>query len=992
MYRYYQESGGKEAWKTVQADQVDRLIREKSPMFVTVLSTDRIASREMPREEKLALKYLGPFYVDFDSLDISRCIADLQTFVAAMRKRFHLAPSSYHVFATGSKGFHVEVPMETFLAKVPKGGLTYLPLIYKRIALALAEDTMDWKVYSIGMGRMWRQPNVLRPNGKYKVEIHADTIEHLTPELVGELTSRPQPPQVPDAPEMSLELAILFDKHSQDVGDRLRSAKKRKPLDPAMFKNPMPSIELLMMGEGIKVGAGFNQIAMQLAIYARASGLSEDDLVNRCEGLCEKHQSDGRRYHTKALRQDEIRRMHQVIGDDPCYEYAAAPFRALLNHPAPDLDGMSVDREDIEKDIADANQPRAEGAEADAEPDAYADVASAVTMTKYGTYVKTEFGLQRISALSFANPRPLRSMDNYNIACLEADVLVNGKFVGRQGIELDTFHTAAGINKFASRKGQAFNGNEAQAKAMFLRTMELAKKKNGGEVFVHEREGLALVNIPHHPNESLRTPFLIWADGKQVVMEAKAQEAGLNIVFQGQPDPRGVYRCDLTDAPELSTWIKEAENAAAMTDMLGNLFRCQRPDMLGPMLGWLTACYYKSIFQRAYRQFPLLHVTGQAGSGKSQMTMAMAKLFYYNQDPKIVTPGSTVFALGQCASGTDSIPMIIDEFKPHDMAPGMHDRLRLMFRDAYNARDVQRGGGSRDNDNFRVLSTTSLSAPIMFIAEAIEEETALMERVVLVAVSPPPSGVAVRWASRFFAFQKSSSLLALIGYYLASKLVRTGYSPKDLTDEFDPIYQAAREELMLTEADLTAGLAPEKLREKQAARERTVFNFSVAKFGLMQFQKIVQQALGSNAFAEDFADFHSNIYTRMKDLAPSTIPEYMKVFNVLVDLSFEDPLVPTAVRYGFEYAFGDVGGKDTLEISARAAYSRYRQHCRAVGIKPLYSGEAAFSHSLKGVASLMHVGESSLSVPGGAFVFDMNELLRGGLRGFKPPRGRSATK
>ncbi|MCL5459643.1 hypothetical protein M3M33_13490, partial [Loigolactobacillus coryniformis] len=102
-------------------------------------------------------------------------------------------------------------------------------------------------------------------------------------------------------------------------------------------------------------------------------------------------------------------------------------------------------------------------------------------------------------------------------------------------------------------------------------------------------------------------------------------------------------------------------------------------------------------------------------------------------------------------------------------APGMHDRLLLMFRDAYNARDVQRGGGSRDNDNFRVLSTTALSAPIMFIAEAIEEETAVMERVVLVAVSPPPQGVAHRWASRFFAFQKNAHVLAILGYYLASK-------------------------------------------------------------------------------------------------------------------------------------------------------------------------------------------------------------------------------
>ncbi|WP_196301941.1 hypothetical protein, partial [Streptococcus pneumoniae] len=80
------------------------------------------------------------------------------------------------------------------------------------------------------------------------------------------------------------------------------------------------------------------------------------------------------------------------------------------------------------------------------------------------------------------------------------------------------------------------------AKAVFLRTMEMSKKKNGGDIFVHEREGLSMVNIPHHPEETLRTPFLIWSDGKQVVMEQRAKDAGLSIVFQGQPDTRGIYR------------------------------------------------------------------------------------------------------------------------------------------------------------------------------------------------------------------------------------------------------------------------------------------------------------------------------------------------------------------------------------------------------------------------------------------------------------------
>lgn len=980
MYRYYQVVGGQEPWQPIQSEFLDRLVKEKQPMFVTVLSTDKIASKEMSREEKLALKYLGPFYVDFDSKELERCIADVKSFCATLSKRFRLAPENYRVFATGSKGFHVEIPMENFVAKLPKGGVQHLPLVYKRMALDMAEDTMDWVVYSMGMGRMWRQPNVVRPNGKYKVLLSPEQVENLTPEFLEELVSTPQP--LPPLPEIqpNLELAVLFDKLSQDVSDKLKNSKKRKPVDAALFKQPMPSIELLMLGEGLKSTAGFNQIAMQLAIYARNAGLTADDLVVKCEGLCAKHQSDGRRYNTPEKRQEELRRMYDVIGDDPCYEFAAPPFRALLSHSALDLDGITLDHEDVVKDIAEAKEGVAQPT------DEYGDLTNNLILNKHGAYVRTENGgMKRITGLGFTDTKILKTMESENISSIDTEVLINGRPVGRQVIPLDSFHTAANLNKFASKQGHAFNGTETHAKEFYMSLVAQAKK-SGGEVYVHEREGLALVNIPHHANEALRTPFLLWSDGKKVVPEKRASETGVSIVFQGSPDPRGVYRCDLMDSAHLIDWAKDEGNLQVMQDTFENLFRCQRSDVVGPLLGWLTACFYKALFQKAYNKFPILHINGPAGSGKTEMSLALSSLFYYNQEPKSITPTSTVFALTQCASGSDSVPMIVDEYKPHEMGQVLHDRLKLMFRDAYNGRDVQRGGGNKHTDDYRALSTSTLCAPIMFIAEAMEEETALMERVVMVTVSKPPPAIAHRWASRFYTFRKNKQVLAMIGRYLVSKLLITSYTPQLLMAEFDPLYEAARKKYMLTEEDLRTEMAPEALRDKQAARERTVFNYTVALFGLQKFKEVLQDFL-PGAFAEDFAAFEENMYIRMKDLVPSTVPEYLKVLNSLVDLSYEDALLPHAMRYGTEYAFGNVGGKDTLEISARAAYARYRQYCRLLNSKPLYSGELAFVHSLRGVDALMFVGESSLLVPGGAHVFDMNALLRAGMRGFKGSPG-----
>lgn len=990
MYRYYQIAGGEEAWKPVQEEHLDRVVESKKPMFITVLATNQIASKDMPREEKLSLRYTGPMYVDFDAQDdIASAIRDLQSFCRTLRSDHALPVEAFRLYATGSKGFHVEIPLAVFVTKVNQRGYENLPLIYKAIANKYAEQSMDFRVYSIGMGRMWRQPNVQRPNGRYKVPLTWEQMESLTEEMVVTLTSSPIPVPVYAEPEVNIDLAVVFDKAMQDIELKLKRLKKRKPVDPTIARRPLPSMDALMDGKGIKSGAGFNQIAMQIAIYAREAHLDEDTIISRCAGLIKDHVGDGHRYNTPEKRESELRRMLQVVGDDPCYEFAPEPIRALLTHAAPDLDGITVDKADILSDIAQAEANaqvfNEEGASGEPDLDEFADVANGVEVTKYGIYADGEFGKRRICSVSVDNVMLLRSMESGKLVGLAADVLVNGRKADNQPLDVDTLYTVNGLNKWAARYGHAFQGSEAHARSTYMRIVEKGRRM-GSEVYVHEREGLGLVNIPHHADEQVRTPFLIWSDAKGVVLDPRVQGSNIQIRFQGFPDPRGVYKVDLSDAPPLAQWLQEDGNKDSMGDMLTNLFRCQRAEMLGPMIGWYVATFYKALFQKAYNQFPILHVAGPAGSGKTQMSTAIAKFFYYNQEPKLVSPSSTVFALGQFASGSDSIPMIVDEYKPHEMPPGMHDKLKLMFRDAYNARDLQRGGGNRESTSYQAISTTTLAAPMMFIAEGIEEETALMERVVLVTVAPPPAVVAFKWASRFAAFKRQAHLLALLGKYLAGKLVLSSYSVDKLREEFDPIYAAARDSLMLTEDSLNSGLTAEELREKQAARERSVYNFAVAQFGLKQLEEIITSIFGDR-FAEDFLDFNANAYKRMKDLAPSTVPEYLKVFNTMVDCSYEVPDMPYAIRLGSEYGFANIGGRDVLELNARAAYSRYRVFCRHTNVKPLYSGEQSFIHALRNVPALVNIGEgSAIRSPGGTHIFDLEELLRLGLRGFKEPR------
>lgn len=367
----------------------------------------------------------------------------------------------------------------------------------------------------------------------------------------------------------------------------------------------------------------------------------------------------------------------------------------------------------------------------------------------------------------------------------------------------------------------------------------------------------------------------------------------------------------------------------------------------------------------------------------TEMNRMLLSFFFYQQEGKTLTPGSTLFALQQHMSGSASIPLIIDEYKPHEMPPEMHGKLKLMIRDAYNCRDVTRGGGTRDNDDYRSLYTTQLAAPLVVIAEAAEEEAAVMERVVLATVVRPPASVAMKWSTRFHLAERNKHALSILGQYIASGVV-LDYGMPQLTVEFDAMLLEAQQTFMLSEKDLKAGLSDDEMRAKQGAKERTVFNYTVTRFGLRKLRQLVKDIF-DDEFEERFAELEGSVYDRMADLLPSTQAEWVKVLNDVATMSVSvEPSSPFSIRKGYEYNLLVYQGRSALELSARAAYHRYRGYCRTISKRPLFPGDHAFLHGLKDSPALLYHGPGQeLNVPGGSYIFDLDELSRMGVESFK---------
>jgi hypothetical protein len=975
-FYYYQIKGGEESWQAVPVSHRDQILSEVRPVFMTVLSVSKLVD-DLSYEEKLKLAYDGPLYFDFDSEDAELVIIKVNEFLDKLVD-LGVDLEMCRLFATGGRGFHVEVPQPVFMEKVPKGGTVGLPSVYREMALALAVDTLDLKIYSTGRGRMWRTPNVERSNGRYKVPITVTEMREMTPQVNIAVTSQPRESVPVKAPAFCVKLSIEFSKAAQKVEELLKKRARFKPDPLVREKASAPSIQYMMAGLGLKPTAGFQEIATQLAIAAVAAGLSEDRFIVECEGLINTHQGDSNRYGTPAKRAEELRRMHRYMDGNACYEFSIGAVKTLLNHAAPDLDGIAATMDEIKEEIESAAKQTDDEEQLQ---DEYSDVARGVTLSKYGVYMDGEFGKKRICAVSFDAAAILMSSENAQIIGYDATVLVNGKKVGDVTLEVDMFSGLVPFNRFVSKYGHAFQGTDAQVRTVMMRFVEQAKKK-GNVSYVVTREGLDIVNIPNHENKAFHEPFMVWADSHGVRLEPRIADLGLKVKFAGYPDPRGMFKTDISNAPPLSDWLAEDGNKALLTETLGHLLACQRPEVLGKALGWYTACFWKQLFQKNYGKFPLLHVNGPAGMGKTEMQIGLSNLFYWRSEPRPLSPGSTNFALLQHLMASSSIPLILDEYKPHVMLKPRVDALKGLFRDAYNQRDQARGGGSRESDDYRSLQFSQMAAPMVFIAEAAEEEAAVMERVVLVTLSRPPQSTGLKNHAHWQAFWRNRHLLGILGQYLAMSVVE-GSTAEKFVAEFDEMYAETKRRFMLTEEDLKGHLSDDELKDKQNTKERPVFNHTVARFGFRQLRNLINEAVGPR-FDGIMAEMEEGVFARMHDLHAATTPEYVKVLSEIVSMSHHiEADRPDAIRKGHEYAFAILGGRQCVEIAVRPAYHRYRMHCRSTGLEALFGGFESFAHSIKDCSAFVKLGTGTVLEVPGVYTFDTDELARMGVDVFK---------
>lgn len=614
-YHYHQIIGGNEEWKPVPSTMLDTV---KESAFVTILSVDSPVAKDYTKEQYAEIKFKGPLYFDLDDSESPASTARNMVELIDKLVAKGVSVEALSLFASGGKGFHLLVPEEYYLAKPPAKGMAYLPAIYKEIAFDLAVRSMDMRVYTARKGRMFRQENVKRENGRYKVRITYEEllqVAELAKTNVAEaevmyqtLCSEPRT-DMWVAPTVSLvpDMVAIFDQAKAKVTKLANKAKKAKPIK---LPENLPSFDAMLRGEGFRSDAGFHPIAMQIAITAHAKGMSKEDLLAAAADLCKNHESDGSRYNTESKRREELARMWDYTEDNPCYAYSPLAVTALLSHQAPDLRGLNVSEEEVLEGIEAGDAAIELGTEQEGEFD-----HAGIILTANGAYVSTDSGERKVTAMSFQNVTELVSSSTNTVSEIEAEIHINGEKRGNKVFDIDTFGSVASLNKMMMPYGQAFNGTDQHSRGMYMRLVEKARKARR-RMYVVSREGLDILNMPFHEQEEARKDFMVWSDIKSVTAEPRIRDLEIQMKFVGFPTEAGQFQTDLSQAPVLSQWIKDEGNKEHLHSTIKALLNCQAPSYLGKLLGWMTACHYRMLFHKVYNKFPLLHINGAAGAGK----------------------------------------------------------------------------------------------------------------------------------------------------------------------------------------------------------------------------------------------------------------------------------------------------------------------------------------------------------------------------------------
>lgn len=183
--------------KIIRADELDKYIEEYANKhdLIDCYATYFRYSKEILdyiKQNGSVRGFAGSCYanflpIDIDSLDLKESLEQTKILLTNLTNEFDVDLKTLHIYFSGAKGFHVELPSLLFGGFIPS---PLLPGEFKKIA-RLISDYADLAIYD--KMRLWRLPNTVNSKSNlYKIALTIDEIFSLKIEEIKELAKSPR--------------------------------------------------------------------------------------------------------------------------------------------------------------------------------------------------------------------------------------------------------------------------------------------------------------------------------------------------------------------------------------------------------------------------------------------------------------------------------------------------------------------------------------------------------------------------------------------------------------------------------------------------------------------------------------------------------------------------------------------------------------------------------------------------------------------------------
>jgi hypothetical protein len=457
----------------------------------------------------------------------------------------------------------------------------------------------------------------------------------------------------------------------------------------------------------------------------------------------------------------------------------------------------------------------------------------------------------------------------------------------------------------------SYQGGEADTAALLDIMAEKASRN--GRIYTFPREGFFVINNPERRGEMVKC-FL--TQDTFISSLTEDDDGYFRLRYRPAMAVSG-YNIDIHQAPDLDE---------SMIPAIEDLLYLNREDVLGDMLGWFTACHYRSLYLHYFAQFPLLHLYGQAGAGKTKSVQVLACLHWYDRAKQSVKSAlaSSNFALDIDASTSTSCPLIVDEWKPKEIRSikGRYEKLKDVLKASYVGSDIgNRGTLNKGAESTLGVIKSKATAPIVFMAEAIETETAIFERSIVVPLSQALHAGNRRREQALENLLADGTAVSAVG----RRLVELGLTIDN---------EAFRDEFRAIHEEVKASLPEINDANMKRAAPRLIFNRAVAIHGLLCFKRALYSAFRERFDARTDELMHSRRGALTGEEGEITrsqgMSEISKLINIFAQLSrVRDESWCLDRR---DYAVGD----GWVEIKIETCYMKYRRYCASIHDRPLF--------------------------------------------------------